>query len=353
MTEVERFLVRNGLPQLVPGWGVRSHVVPRMLPALAFYTGGVLTLPAVTDDVSLVLWPSIGGVIAAVAAWAVCLPYRAHKRVFSRGTVAVLLALYLVLPVAVVLLDYDASGWAQVAGELELDPVEAAVFSAVALEVIAIGWLVCCRVGVSLGVVALLRIGARQSRHDLANSTKLHGRALPTMLFVTLLAFFSAEMWQLSDRLTWRRMILVLLLFAAVTIAASASHLRDELDRIEDVTLTPGQERNVLAVLATRQLVQATVVGLSVFVFFIALGTIAVDPITAKTWVGSVPKPSLVPGVSGALLRCATLLAGFGAMNFAVSTMTDPTAKQEFFRPILDELEDVLHRFAKVRQADR
>ncbi|MFG2195949.1 hypothetical protein [Streptomyces sp. NPDC048639] len=212
-------------------------------------------------------------------------------------------------------------------------------------------WLFLCYAGVQLGVVALVRIAFRQSWRDLGNSGRLHGRALPTMLFVTFLAFFAGEMWQLGAHITWGRTVLVMCLFALVTTAASASHLRDELDAVDEVTLTRRQTRNVLTVLATRQLVQATVVGVAVFAFFTVLGMIAVDPVTVETWVGEKPEPSMIPGASQALLRCAALLAGFGATNFAVSTMTDDSARREFFRPIVSDLEDALRRYAREAQA--
>ena len=96
-----------------------------------------------------------------------------------------------------------------------------------------------------------------------------------------------------------------MLLFAAITVLAAAARLRDEIGRVEqdlrpemlsaackgtplaDVEITESlppkrlngrQLRNLLVMLAIRQLVQAAVVGLALFAFFVVLGLIVVTP---------------------------------------------------------------------------
>jgi DNA segregation ATPase FtsK/SpoIIIE-like protein len=84
--------------------------------------------------------------------------------------------------------------------------------------------------------------------------------------------------------------------------------------RLTATPLNGRQGRNLLLMLATRQLVQAVVVGLALFAFFIALGLIVVTPETAEQWIGGPPVPSVVlPMVPVALLRNATLFAAFAA----------------------------------------
>ncbi|GAA4066153.1 hypothetical protein [Nonomuraea soli] len=345
---VERLLVANGLPQLVKGWSARTHVLPRMLPGLAFYLGALVAaifLPLESWDM---LWMAVGGSCAAALTWVACRPLRERRHVMPRWAALAVPPLFVLAPALIVVADYAKNGapaYMELSDGLEADPAWAAAGLAVTLAVGAALWLVLCCVGVNLGVVALIRIAAKQSLTDLKNSGKLHGRAMPSMLFVTFLAFLSAEVWQLGDHISWKRLTLVLLLFALVTVIASASHLRDELEDAKTASaLSGGAHWNLLTVLATRQLVQATVVGLGVFVFFTVLGVIAVDPATAKIWVGATPKPSHVLGVPQALLRCAALLAGFGAMNFAVSTMTNSGDRADFFRPIVADLKDLVAR---------
>jgi hypothetical protein len=46
--------------------------------------------------------------------------------------------------------------------------------------------------------------------------------------------------------------------------------------------------------------------------------------------------------VPAALLRNATLFAAFGSMYFAVISMTDTDHRQQFFAPVIDEVERTL-----------
>lgn len=112
---------------------------------------------------------------------------------------------------------------------------------------------------------------------------------------------------------------------------------------LQPVSLNGRQKRNLLVVLATRQLVQAAVVGLALFAFFIVLGLIVVTPRTAEQWIGAPPVFSTpLPTVPVSLLHNATLFAAFGSMYFAVISMTDADHRREFFAPIIDEIERVL-----------
>jgi hypothetical protein len=164
--------------------------------------------------------------------------------------------------------------------------------------------------------------------------------------------------------------VLVLVLFAAVTVLATSARLRNEIDRVEqdlsperlaDVraatplqalgtvtaapppALTPRQETNVLLVLVTRQLVQAAVVGLGLFAFFVVLGLIVVDHTVAVAWIGAQPQRSAwIPLIPVALFRAAVLLAGFSSMYFAVTTMTQSEYRHEFFGPVIEDVERAL-----------
>jgi hypothetical protein len=100
---------------------------------------------------------------------------------------------------------------------------------------------------------------------------------------------------------------------------------------------------SLLVMLASRQLVQAIVVGLWLFGFFVVLGLIVVEPATAEQWIGEPPRTvALFPDVPVALLRNAALLAGFGSMYFAVTSMFDTENRRRFFTPILGEVERTL-----------
>lgn len=348
-----------------------------MLPALVFATFASLAWLVPLKSVGSARWVMLGVVIAlTLASWVTVSMFVRRLPTFSRSATIAILTVYAGMPVAVPLLqlavddavtppgaeDVGAPHELGVAGLLGFLLFFAAVFGATL-------W------ATTYGLGTLLRRAIQHALSDLGNSLRLLGRALPAMLFVTLFLFFTGELWQAMNDLAWWRLALVVGLFAAITVLAAAARLRDEIGRVEQartpsrlalacrgtplanvpidelafggplqpVSLNGRQKRNLLVVLATRQLVQAAVVGLALFAFFIVLGLIVVTPRTAEQWIGAPPVFStLLPTVPVSLLRNATLFAAFGSMYFAVISMTDADHRREFFAPIIDEIERVL-----------
>ncbi|HEX2355199.1 MAG TPA: hypothetical protein VHI50_01895 [Micromonosporaceae bacterium] len=354
----ERWFVRRGVPSLIVGYGFTRHVLPRMLPFLAVVAVAGLAWPLRAEP-----WAVAGVLAAAAVAGAVLARFGRRLVPASRAGAVAVLGGYAAVPaaVALTLLAVGRAGEAFVAA-ITLSVAFAAAFAA--------SWL-----ATTYGAVPLTRRALGQALRDLGNSLQLQGRALPLLLFVTLFFFFTGELWQAMNRLSWWRVIGVIALFAAVTVLAAAGRLRDEIGRVEQdlsvprldaacretplagvpiadlaaggpLEATPLGNReagNLLLMLATRQLVQAFVVGLGLFVFLLAIGLLLVQGETAEQWIGGPARYSaLLPGVPVALLRNAALLAGFGSMYFAVTSMSDAEHRHRFFAPILDEVERVL-----------
>ncbi|GAA1854825.1 hypothetical protein [Asanoa iriomotensis] len=359
--QTERWFVRRGVPQMIAGYDFRRHVLPRMVPYLAMVAFVDLAwfgarAAGASDRIQDLT--GLGAVVVGLAAWPVLTAWGRRMPRFSLVTAWILLAGYAVLLTAVPLTALD-KGWS---GGGTVNYLLAAVAATAA------GYL-----AVTYGLLPLLRSAVRHAIDDMRNSLRLQGRALPMLLFVTLFFFFTGELWQAMHRLGWNRVGWVLALFAAVTILASAGRLRDEIGRVErdlrperlshackrtplsmvdmsdvapeggplaPVRLTSGQVTNLLVILATRQLVQAAVVGLGLFGFFVLLGVIMVTPATAAQWIGE--EPAMLGSVPVALLKNAAVLAGFGSMYFAVTSMIDAEQRHQFFAPILDEVERIL-----------
>ncbi len=311
--QTERWFVRRGVPQMIAGYDFRRHVLPRMAPYLAIVAFvdvawfGSLAAGASGRTHNLI---GLAAVVAALAAWPLLAAWSRRMPRFSLITAWALLAGYAVLLAAVPLTALKV-GWSG-AG--------VANYLLWAMATTAVGYLV-----VTYGLLPLLRSAARHAIDDMRNSLRLQGRALPMLLFVTLFFFFTGELWQAMHRLDWDRVGLVLALFAAVTVLASAGRLRDEIGRVErdlrperlshackrtplsmvdmadvapkgplaPVRLTNGQVTNLLVILATRQLVQAAVVGLGLFGFFVLLGVLMVTEETAAQWIGE--EPAMLP----------------------------------------------------------
>lgn len=364
----EQWFVRQGAPTMIEGYGFRSHVLPRMLPALTFVAVGSLAWLVLLQSTGLSKWVLLGVIVAVmVSAWIVLSLFVRRLPSFSRQTTIVLLAGYAAMPVIVPLLQYAVNdeiitpGAENPKAELWINALWFIAFFGLAF--------VATMLATTYGLGALLKAAIRHVLADLRNSVHLLGRALPPMLFVTLFLFFTGELWQAMNRLKWPRVSLVVLLFAAITVLAAAARLRDEIGRVEQDLrpeilsiackgtplagvelaeplaprrLNGRQLRNLLVMLAIRQLVQAAVVGLALFSFFVVLGLIVVTPEIAAQWIGEPAKESAIPGVPSAMLRNATLFAAFGSMYFSVISMSDAEHRQRFFAPVLEKVERTL-----------
>lgn len=364
----EQWFVRQGAPTMIEGYGFRSHVLPRMLPALTFVAVGSLAWLVLIRSTGLSKWVLLGVIVVVmVSAWKLLSSFVRRLPSFSRHTTIVLLAVYAAMPVIVPLLQYVAND------EITTPGAEGPDYEwwVVPLWFIAFFGLafVATMLATTYGLGALLKAAIRHVIADLRNSVHLLGRALPPMLFVTLFLFFTGELWQAMNQLRWPRVSLIVLLFAAITVLAAAARLRDEIGRVEqdlrpeiltnackgtplakvEITeplqpkrLNGRQSRNLLVMLAIRQLVQAAVVGLALFAFFVVLGLIVVTPAIAEQWIGATVAMSVIPGVPSAMLRNATLFAAFGSMYFSVISMSDAEHRRQFFAPVLEKVERTL-----------
>ncbi|GAB7043192.1 hypothetical protein JCM9533A_70430 [Catenuloplanes niger JCM 9533] len=378
--QTERWFVRRGVPFMIEDYDFRRHVLPRMLPFLAFVSvTSLLWLVRQWADQAYWWWVLAGTLAVGVAVWTGLTAFGRRLPRFSRRTAGAILVCYAVMPLVVPSLEFlisksnsspDVGVGERIGAHSTTFAGAVAAFLGIFAVVFAAAWL-----ATSYGVVPLIRRGLRHAVHDMRNSVRIQGRALPTLLFVTLFFFFTGELWQAMDRLPWARVWAVVLLFAAVTVLATAARLRDEIGRVEQelhparlskecrrtplaelpmeeiapngalrpAPLTGQQIGNLLLMLATRQLIQATVVGVGLFTFFLTLGLLVVLPETAEQWIGAPPRTSAASfGVPVALLRNALLLAAFGSMYFAVTSMSDTEHRRQFFAPILDEVERTL-----------
>jgi hypothetical protein len=366
--QAERWFVRRGAPSMIDSYTFGEHVLPRMLPSLAFVTLASLAWLVPLKSAGSARWVLLAVVVVATLAVraGVSLVVRRAPR-FSRTTTLAVLAVYAVMPIAVPLLQLAVDGAVTPPGGHLVGFLGFVIFFAAAFAA--------TQLATTYGLGTLLSQAIRHTVYDLRNSGRLLGRALPPLLFVTLFLFFTGELWQAMNRLSWWRLALVVALFAVVTMLATATRLRDEIGRVEQdlspprlaaacvgtplevvpiddvapdgplraVLLSGRQNRNLLVILATRQLVQAAVIGAGLFTFFIILGVLVVTPETAEQWIGAEPvQLAALPGVPVALLSNATLFAGFGSMYFAVTSMSDTDHRRQFFAPILDEIERLL-----------
>lgn len=359
--EIHEWFLHRGLP-LVLTRRVRSRaLVARSAPAVA----GVGALTAVT--LLLAEWtgddPDPGyilrlAVIAAVLAAAPFALEVLHQRSTTASRVGRRTTALVVMGIFVLLMPVVVSGWSAAA------LAEAPAFLVVSLLTIWLTYL-------GLGSIALWAF--RFAWVQLGALGTLMSRALP-LLMLTVVVYFTGELWQLSARMTRQRLwqtvgflALVALVFMIATIRDEVRALRDDRSRQTDPaallagtpladarsgTRTPlslPEQVNVVAVMVVAQAIQVVLFTTGLFAFFLALGIIAVpDEVTvvwsgeqacaagkppcAGTWFGvHVPVPQTV-------VHTSLFVAVLSGLYFTVSTSVDPLYRQRFFEPLISDV---------------
>lgn len=232
------------------------------------------------------------------------------------------------------------------------------------------------QLGIYLVLTALTYVGAgsvlwwttRFAVRQLGALGTMAGRALP-LLMLTVLVFFTGELWQWASVIPRVRVWQTIGLLAVVALAFLATSLRDELgvlaradhreaelagllagtplasaagQRSAHRPLGRGERLNVLVVLLVAQAVQVVMFTILVLAFFLVLGIVMLPhqlietwsghPITGGTWFGlRVPLPS-------ALLNMSLLVAVIAGLYFTVSSTNDPQYRDRFYEPLLHDV---------------
>jgi hypothetical protein len=361
--QVHEWFLHRGLP-LVLSRRVRSRdLIERSAPMVS----GVGALTAVTMLLAEVTGasPDYGyalrlGILGVVLVAAPFVLYGLHRSGTTLGEAGRRSAALLVMAIFVVVMPVTVSGWSGAAA------AEAPVF--VVITVVAI-WLTYLGFGSIAGWAfrfALAQFGALGT---------LMSRALP-LLMITLLVYFSGELWQLSARMTRRRLwqvigflALVALIFVVTTIRDEVRALReDRAERTDPGQLLTGtplagelehepvrtplsraEQFNVVAVMVVSQAIQVVFFTAGLFAFFLALGIVAIpydvavlwsaeqicavgEPPCAGTWFGiHIPIPQTI-------VHTSLFVAVLSGLYFTVSTSTDPLYRQRFFEPLIADV---------------
>src|SRR6187431_589157 len=96
----EQWFVRVGAPTMIKGYGFRSHVLPRMLPALTFVAVGSLAWLVLQQSAGLSRWVLLGVIVAAmVSAWVLLSLFVRRMPNFSPRMTVLVLVVYAAIPV--------------------------------------------------------------------------------------------------------------------------------------------------------------------------------------------------------------------------------------------------------------
>jgi hypothetical protein len=361
--QVHEWFLQRGLP-LVLTRRVRSRdLIERSAPMVSgvgALTAVTMLLAEVTGDAPDYGYALRLGVIALVLVAAPFALYWLHRMASSRGEAGRRTTAFGVMAIFVVVMPLTVSGWSGAAA------AEAPVFVVITLLAI---WLT------YLGFGSIASWAFRFAWVQLGALGQLMSRALP-LLMLTVVVYFTGELWQLAARMTRRRLweiigflALVALIFVVTTIRDEVRMLREDraeqTDTAELLKGTPlavpaervipktplsrAEQINVVAVMVVSQAIQVVFFTAGLFAFFLALGIIAVPDDVAVLWsaetacaVGQPPCAGTWFGIHipipQTIVHMSLFVAVLSGLYFTVSTSTDPLYRERFFEPLIADV---------------
>ncbi|QZT60035.1 hypothetical protein [Mycolicibacterium austroafricanum] len=363
MRRVHDWFLHRGLPLVLTRRVRARKLVQRSAPmvsAVGALTAVTMLLADVTGESSDYGYAVRLGGIAVVLVAAPFVLEVLHRLGTRVGEALRRWAAVLVMTIFVVVMPLTVSGWSGAAA------AEAPAFILISLTAIWLTYL-------GFGSIALWAF--RFAWVQLGALGTLMSRALP-LLMLTVVVYFTGELWQLSARMTRERLwqtigflSIVALVFMIATIRDEVGALRQDRSAREDpaallvgtplesvradpATRTPlsmAEQANVVAVMVVAQAIQVVLFTTGLFAFFLALGVIAIpddvtvvwsgeqacavgEPPCAGTWFGvHIPIPQTV-------VHTSLFVAVLSGLYFTVSTSVDPLYRQRFFDPLIADV---------------
>jgi hypothetical protein len=334
--ELERDFRRSGLPLLSVDYSATEDVFARAIPLLALVFVveilGAINLDWAAGANVLAL---IGGLMLVLGAFGILNVVRGRPFLSIPSKLGVPeLTAFVMLPVVLPLVF---------GGQLE----SALVTGLANLALLGLIWLV-----VGFGVFSILRWTGSRFVQLLGASLSLLVRALPLLLFFSLVTFFTNEYWQLFGEASNVTFYAGAGLFALITAIFLIVRLPESVRALErgsalDVPLTRRQRVNVGLVIFIAQALQILFVGLAIWLFFMVFGALLVTPEIRLSWIGTEGRVLLtVPflgeqlEITKQLVRTAAGVASFSALYYAVASAVDSTYRDAFVERLTQNLQE-------------
>jgi hypothetical protein len=341
--ELERDFRRSGLPLLSEDYSATEDVFTRAIPLLA-----LVFVVEILGAINL-KWTAGENVLAAIGGLALLLGAFGILNVVRRRPFLSIphklgvpeLTAFVILPVVLPLVF---------GGQL----ASASVTGLANLALLGLVWLV-----VGFGVFSILRWTGARFVQLLGASLSLLVRALPLLLFFSLVTFFTNEYWQLfgeaSDVTFYAAAGLFALITAIFLIVRLPGSVRDlERGSALDVPLNRRQRVNVALVIFIAQALQIVFVGLAIWLFFMVFGALLVTPAIRMDWIGNeghvlftVPFFGEKLEITKQLVRTAAGVASFSALYYAVASAVDSTYRDEFVERLTQNLRETFRERAE------
>ena len=350
IAELERGFRRDGLPNLILDFSAAEDVFTRAIPFLSLvFVLEIVNAMDLEASASVNLLFALGGAAILFGAFGLLNVVRGRPFFSVPSRVGrPELAAFVILPG---LLPIVFSGqW--------LFGVNTMLANAALLVIV---YLV-----IGFGVVSLVRWTGRRFFAQLGASLSVLVRAVPLLLFFSLVMFFTTEIWQVfttpGPGAFWTAMIIFVLLamvFLAVRLPGVVREVQAE-SSVGDVPLRRKERLNLAAVALISEMLQVVFVSAAIWLFYVVLGALLVNDAVRQTWLLTPDDVYFTIAwfgddvqVNEALLRVATGVAAFVGLYYAVTILVDAAYRDQFVDSLTVELRDTFRRRSEYLELQR
>jgi hypothetical protein len=219
---------------------------------------------------------------------------------------------------------------------------------------------------IGFGLVSIVRWAGARFFHQLGASVTVLVRAVPLLLFFSLVMFFTTEIWQVfttpGPGAFWTAMALFVFLamvFLAVRLPGVVREVQGE-SAVGDVPLRRKERLNLAAVALISEMLQVVFVSTAIWLFYVVLGSLLVNAAVREAWLLRPDDVILTIAwfgdqvqVNEPLLRVATGVAAFVGLYYAVTILVDAAYRDQFVDSMTEELRDTFHRRSEYLELQR
>jgi hypothetical protein len=350
IAELERGFRRDGLPNLILDFSAAEDVFTRAIPFLSLvFLLEVVSAMDLDESAWMNLLFALGGAAILFGAFGLLNVARGRPLLSVPSRVGrPELAAFVVLPG---LLPIVFSGQWQFGFNTML--ANAALLLLVYLVI-------------GFGLVSIVRWAGARFFHQLGASVTVLVRAVPLLLFFSLVMFFTTEIWQVfttpGPGAFWTAMALFVVLamvFLAVRLPGVVREVQGEA-AVGDVPLRRKERLNLAAVALISEMLQVTFVSSAIWVFYVVLGSLLVNATVREAWLLRPDEVMFTIAwfgdqvqVNEALLRVATGVAAFVGLYYAVTILVDAAYRDQFVDSLTRELRDTFRRRSEYLELQR
>jgi hypothetical protein len=338
--ELELGFRRDGLPNLIVGLSAAEDIFTRAIPflALVFVVEIVNALDIDAGWTNLLL--ALGGAAVLIGGFGT-LNVLQGRRFFSIparvGTPE--LVAFVVLPAVLPVL------------------FSGQVLFGVNTLLVNAGILLLVYVVIGFGLIAIVRWTGVRFFVQLGQSVTVLVRAVPLLLFFSLVIFVTTEFWQVftttGTAVYWTAIgtfVLLGVVFLTVRLPGVVREIQED-SSVGVVALRRRERTNLAAVALISESLQVLFVSAAVWLFYVLLGTLLVSTDVRVAWLGTNGSTIWEIAVFGErvqvtweLLRVATGVAAFAGLYYAVAILVDSGYRDQFVDALSTELRATFER---------